>query len=58
MTYYLKGDKGQTVGFFNILQMLFAIVIGLNFAGHSVLIAVGSVMIGVGTFLGKTLYER
>lgn len=58
LTYAMKGDKGRTIGFLNILQCIFGIVIGLNFVDYSFMIGFATMMIAVGTLVGKFVYER
>ena len=57
LTLTLKGKNGKTIGFLNLMQLMFAIVIGSSMAKFTMLLAVSSIFVGVGVFVGMIIYN-
>lgn len=51
MTFTLKGINGNRIGLLAFLQMMFAIVIGLNFWQYSSIVATGVIAMGSGVLM-------
>lgn len=57
LTFTLKGDNGKSIGFLNIMQMVFGIVLGLKLIEFTFLIGFTSMLVAVGVFVGKMVYN-
>lgn len=57
LTLTLKGRNGKTIGFLNIMQLMFAIVIGVSFIKFTIILALATMFVGIGFFVGLIIYN-
>lgn len=58
LTLTLKGRSGKTIQLINILQMVFAFVVGSIWMGSYFLLGFPIIMVGIGLFIGLIMNDR